>query len=74
MDLYQFLVVTATPLRIWGPMGFGLYMSISFLGGIFIFRKFSVAKRILFGLLVAVLSNYLLAALFIAAGVTLSFC
>jgi hypothetical protein len=74
MDIYPFLVVTATPLREWGPMWFSLYLTISFFAGFFIFKRFPMVKRILFGLLVAVIANYLLAALFIAAGVNLSFC
>jgi len=74
MNYYVLLIVTFTPLRELGSFGFGLFMSISFVLGIFIFRRLPIIKRLLFSALVVLILDYFIAAILIIGGAKINYC
>jgi hypothetical protein len=74
LNYYALLIVTFTALREWGPLGFGLFVSISFALGIFIFKRLPIFKRLLFSALVVLILDYLVAAILIIGGAKIHYC
>ena len=74
MNYYVLLIVTFTPLREWGSLGFGLFISMSFVLGIFIFKRLPIVKRVMFSALVVLILDYLVAAILIIGGAKINYC